>query len=272
MIYIHKNNGTVAVKAEKISGAYLVTLEDGSIKEINEGTFKRWWKKVESPEVVEVTDNNPDPTKCLSEDEALEQAVVDPDDKYVEEIMEQKKNLGIECPEIKEVELVPMPGIEKLADLKEEYCGDGTTYEQVGKEKAAKAKKAAKKKEKTPSTSDALCEQVYSIVNGFGDEIFKPAKDLKMRTFKVGGHMYAKFNYSKTGITLAVKSAAVKEIKNIREPYAKLNHMFDWAYRFTGESLSPEDEAFITEILTASREFRITRNANATKKTKKEEN
>lgn len=268
MIYIHKNNGTVAVKAEKISGAYLVTLEDGSTKEINEGTFKRWWKKMESPEVVEVTDNNPDPTKCLSEDEALEQAVVDPDDKYVEEIMEQKQQLGIEVPEIKSFEIV-----------EDNSCADGTTYEQIGKEiadqakeKAAKAKKAAKKKEKTPSTSDALCEQVYSIVNGFGDEIFKPAKDLKMRTFKVGGHMYAKFNYSKTGITLAVKSAAVKELKNIREPYAKLNHMFDWAYRFTGESLSPEDEAFIIEILTASREFRITRNANATKKTKKEEN
>lgn len=47
------------------------------------------------------------------------------DSDYIQEIMEQKKELGIECPEIKsyeivkETKLVPMPGAEKLVNLKE---------------------------------------------------------------------------------------------------------------------------------------------------------
>ena len=77
------------------------------------------------------------------------------DDQYVAEIMKQKEDLGIECPSIESVEivsedskLVPMPGAEKLAELKDEYAGDGTPLAEVGKEIAEQAKQKAKKASK----------------------------------------------------------------------------------------------------------------------------
>ena len=50
-------------------------------------------------------------------------------DAYVAEVMQQKKDLGIECPKIESYEvveenLVPMPGAEKLAELKKEVQSD----------------------------------------------------------------------------------------------------------------------------------------------------
>lgn len=45
-------------------------------------------------------------------------------DAYVAEVMQQKEDLGIECPSIDSVELVPMPGAEKLSELKEDVQSD----------------------------------------------------------------------------------------------------------------------------------------------------
>ena len=162
---------------------------DGKITEISESTFKRWWKKVE-------------------DEQAQEQ------DAYVEEVMQQKKDLGIECPKIESYEiveenLVPMPGSEKLADLKAEVAGDGTPLAEVGKEIAAQAKakadaakkKAARKPRQPKQEAAHITEDkqwIYDQVAAYGDEIFSPAKDIKMNAFKVGGHMYCKFNYSKS--------------------------------------------------------------------------
>lgn len=47
-----------------------------------------------------------------------------------------------------EDKLVPMPGAEKLAELKDEYAGDGTPLAEVGKEIAEQAKQKAKKASK----------------------------------------------------------------------------------------------------------------------------
>lgn len=51
------------------------------------------------------------------------------DDQYVAEIMQQKKDLGIDVPKIESYEvveenLVPMPGADKLKDLKQEVTND----------------------------------------------------------------------------------------------------------------------------------------------------
>lgn len=56
------------------------------------------------------------------------------DDQYVAEIMQQKKDLGIECPEINPEEV--------------NVCGDGTPLAEVGKEIAEQAKQKAKKASK----------------------------------------------------------------------------------------------------------------------------
>ena len=56
-----------------------------------------------------------------------------PTDEYVAEVMEQKKELGIECPPIESVEIVS-----------EDKCADGTDYSEIGKEIAEEAKQKAK--------------------------------------------------------------------------------------------------------------------------------
>ena len=79
-----------------------------------------------------------------SKAEAIKIILAAEEDMYIAEVMKQKEDLEIECPKIAEApELVPMPGAEKLAELKEEYCEDGTSYADIGKEIAAQAKEKA---------------------------------------------------------------------------------------------------------------------------------
>lgn len=63
-----------------------------------------------------------------------------------------------------ERKLVPMPGAEKLAELKEEYCGDGTPLAEVSKEIFEQAKvksaKASAKKQKKEETDEELVAEV----------------------------------------------------------------------------------------------------------------
>lgn len=49
---------------------------------------------------------------------------IESDEEQIAEIMKQKEELGIEVPKItEEPKLVPMPGIEKLEELKNEFSG-----------------------------------------------------------------------------------------------------------------------------------------------------
>ena len=260
MKYINTRNSKVMeiVKQDTQKGTMIIRFEDGSTSAITTGTFKRWYKEWQVPETVEVEDYASEST--LTEDEMLEQAVVDPDEAYVREVMEQKKELGIECPKIKSIELVD-----------EDTCADGRTYAEIGKEIAEQAKqrceqaRAAKKTSQTkPSkemqqwVKDAM-DDIFGMVTGAGDEVFVP-NGVPMRTFKVGGHMYAKFNYSKSSITLAVKSSSISEfILSIRKPDRTLNHMFDAVYTFKQE-LTVSDQEFITGLLAGARAQRLAKN------------
>jgi len=119
MRYINKQNGKVAevIKQDDKAATYKIRfIADGTTKDISYSTFKRWYKKIDTVDPEEI-----------------------PDDQYTAEIMAQKKDLGIECPEIKEVEVVS-----------EDVAGDGTPLAEVGKEIAEQAKKkaAAAKREK----------------------------------------------------------------------------------------------------------------------------
>jgi len=155
MKYQNKENGIIATVVEENAKYKTITLqfEDGNVRPYSISTIKRHWKLVQEEPTEEVKTE---------------------DDKYVEEVMQQKKDLGIECPPITEVQiveeshLVPMPGIEKLAELKEDYCADGTSYAEVGKEIAKQAKqkaKAAKKAKKAPGLNFQFIAKVSLLAS-----------------------------------------------------------------------------------------------------------
>lgn len=66
-----------------------------------------------------------DPARCCSGVCKSKLGKLNKEDAYVAEVMEQKADLGIEIPKIESVEvLVPMPGIEQLAERKAEVVED----------------------------------------------------------------------------------------------------------------------------------------------------
>ena len=149
-----KNKGRIAcvVKRDEIAKTVILKYEDAqdnkdSVK-ISYSTLKRWWKKVKEEEVAEplidldnpITEEEAQEKGMITGDEALEQAVIDPDS----------------------------------------AAGDGTSYAQVMQEiledeKAAKPKKVKKektvkpKKEKVQFDYDGVLSQITAIVksNGF---------------------------------------------------------------------------------------------------------
>lgn len=241
MKYQNKQNGKVMeiIKTDKASGSMIIRFEDGSTRTITPGTLKRWYKELpEAPETVEnlidldnpVTEEEAEQLGMIGGDEALEQAVVDPEDAYVAEVMEQKKELGIDCPPITEIEIV------------EENAGDGTPLTEVGKEIAEQAKEKAEqakkeKKERKPRQTkpanpevDTIIDFIETEVMKAGGETFAPEKAPKVRAFKIDGHMFARINISKTSVSLCVRSKAIK----VKEaPDKTQNHIFDAIYVLT---------------------------------------
>ena len=247
MLYVHKKNGKVAELIEKNEKSKTVTLkfvDDGTLTGPTFSTFQRWWKALESPEVVQslmdvdnpITEEEAKKLDMVSGDEAVELAVPDPD-----------------------------------------IAGDGTPLQEVGKEiakqakgKQAKGKQASKKKSKgtrarkemSPEIQEAV-DYVLGLITAQGDEVFVPANGILMRTFKVGGHMYAKFNYSCTSITLAISSKS--EPLSVKEPDKIINHMFDYTYRFDSK-LTGEDKKVIKKLLACARKYRVAKNSKKEEK------
>ena len=132
--------------------------------------------------------------------------------------------------EVQEQKLVPMPGVEKLAELKEEVAGDGTPLAEVGKEIAEQAEekvqeaKKAKKKEtgkvktkKEPTRpvfdSEELQSYIKDYVTSKKGEITKRVKkngtEMHKVALKIGGHMFGTMSYSKYAVTVNVRPAVV---------------------------------------------------------------
>ena len=108
--YLNSRNGRIAVIARRDEEARALDLmyEDGNGgTRVSMPTFKKNWKRVDDAPVEDET------------------AIV----------MQQKKDLGIECPPIDSYEVVEQS----------DSCSDGTSYKQVMKEIAADGKKAAKR-------------------------------------------------------------------------------------------------------------------------------
>lgn len=246
MKYQNKQNGKIVTEARfnEKTKTYILIFEDGSGTTISSSTFKRWYKAIEGEDEVAplidldnpITDEEAKERGMVTGDEALEQSVVTSDD----------------------------------------ICGDGRKYSEIGKEIAQQAKekakkastskkmdKPAKKKKEMESYVTEALEFIYTHVESNGDEIFKPTKDINMRAFKVGGHMYCKFNYSNSSITIGISSKAFTE-KNMVEPTRTVNHTFDNLYVYN-KSLTKADKDTIIKILKIAREYRLQKNNKASK-------
>ena len=226
MKYQNKRNGMVAELVEINDKSKQVILQGDKPVSCTVSTFKRWWKPLEGEEPVE----------------------------------------QVEETEVKQVE-------------EEDVAGDGTPINEVGKEiaaqakeksKQAKTKKSGTKKEKVARSTEPkdyikeAMEYTFGLVTAQGDEVFVPSKNIKMRAFKVGGHMYCKFNYSNSSITVAVKSS-VLDFDKVSKPHKTLNHMFDAVYVFTAK-LTAEDKKLIKTLLKYARDYRVSKNNTAKEK------
>jgi hypothetical protein len=70
-------------------------------------------------------------------------------------------------------------------------------------------------------------------VNKLGCEVFVPAKDIKMRAFKIGGHMTCRMTYSGRSVSLHTRSKSLETIENAPNPDKIVNHMMDNTFVFT---------------------------------------
>lgn len=233
MKYQNKRNGKVAslISEDSKFKTVLLEYEDGSTVSVSQSTLKRWWKQLSA----EAT--NPEDI---------------PNDQYVAEVMEQKKELGIECPPITEVEIVS-----------EEKAGDGTLLTEVDKEiakqakekaKAAKVKKASKE-HKSAVDVTPIRDYVLDKVKELGGTVFVPANGMNLWSFKVDNKGFARFAFSKNRVTIHCRSKAVN-----LEPDKVVNHMYDYEYHFTELNKKKIDQLLVDSI-----------NYQKNKKSKKEE-
>lgn len=151
MKYQHRENGKVltVVEFNEKTKVYLVKFEDGKETNLTSSTLKRWYLPVTEEASKEAS--KPKKTSKTEKEES----------KPIEKKTTNKKGNKAKK------DLVPMPGSEKLSDLKEEYSGDGTPLAEVGKEIAKQAKekaaKAQKKVAKNPKKVDSSILQVKEV-------------------------------------------------------------------------------------------------------------
>lgn len=265
---------------------------NGSVKTVTLATLKRWYTLVEAPEVVEplmdldnpVTEAEAEEAGMVTGDEALEQAVVDPDsmagdgtpvtEAEAEEHIEEKATKQFAAELASKLTAVTshdeVPAIEKEI-FSEDVAGDGTPLAEVGKEIAAQAKEKAKKAkaenaEAAPKKSKKKADEpaidvtpvidwICGKVEAMGAEVFTPEKAPKVRAFKLDGHMFARLNISKKQVTLCCRSAAVADV-NIPVDKAQ-NHMFDVCFVYT----DLKKKAIIAQLLEASYKYQVDKKA-----------
>lgn len=255
--YENKRNGNIATLIAENEKCKTATLEyeDGKTTVVTTSTLKRWWKEVENelvpmPDTEDLDCGNVKKEKVGDDTpyKQVMQEIIQDEDQYVKEVMKQKKELGIEVPPIDptKVEIVSITG--SLSK----------------KQKEAKKSSTYKKKEIPDYIKEAM-DYVFGLVTEKEDEIFVPANGMNMRSFKVGGHMYTKFDFNCTAITIAVKKECLPD--NIKIPKL-VNHMFNAVFRFD-KALTQKDKEFIQTLLSNARAYRVTKN---NKKTNKEEN
>lgn len=196
--------GTIVEVNDKFKTA-IIEMEDGSLTNYSVSTLKdkRRWLPID-----------------VKEEEAEEE--------YVEEIMKQKKDLGIECPKIDSYEAVIIP--------------------------AQETKKLLNPEKSTDKVETGIGFNIKDFILKVAEEIGVDICESKGRfiSFKVNGKMCAGlFSYSKKSATIGTRSKALEGIDI--EPTSVLNHVMD--HRFKFESLTSEDERRIRLILEAAANY-----------------
>lgn len=148
MKYINRKTGMKAeiIKEDRKAATFMLRFEDGSTKVVSFITLNRQFK----------------PEGELD------------DDSYVAEIMQQKKDLGIECPPIESFEIVS-----------EDIAGDGTPLAEVGREIFEQAK--AKAKEASSKRGSLITFNGKSqTLAAWAKELGRPQPVLYSRLYKLG--------------------------------------------------------------------------------------
>ena len=225
-------NGQIAELVSENEKQIIVKLESGEEKALSPATLKRWWKAMEE-EVEE---------QPQSEEEVVEEAAQEEATKIVEKPAE-------------EVNIIDVTGEDIPIEFEEDV-----------KEEEPKAEKKQKKEKKDKETrtrisgDHSLKEFIEQLAAERSTEVFE-ATVPSFRSLKVDGKMYMAFTFNKNGVTLWMRSAAVKDITEFK----KMNHMFDARVQFGEDNKTSRDE--ITKLLDASLEFQ--KNKQAAKATKK---
>jgi hypothetical protein len=125
--------------------------------------------------------------------------------------------------------------------------------EQV-KEKPVRVKKTKEPKQENPHIQEIL-DYIYNISQEFGGIVWTPAKDIKMRTIKVGGHNCIKLNYSGKSVIIGVRPCVVQG-----QPDKTINHMFGALYTIT--ELTDETKELISNLTKVSLDYQIRKNTS----------
>lgn len=236
-VYEHRDSKRQAIITEdnsqtKFRTMKLLFLDDMKEKEFSTSTIKRWWKKTEN--IFEYSEKK--------------------DDDYVQEVMQQKKDLGIEVPPITEVEILN----------EEEVAGDGTPYKQViteilqDEQKLAQEKKVSKGK-KAVFDSTSLQEYAIQVLTELGGDYKQRvqnngAKDMAQKAFRVGGKMFMHMCYPRYNLYFNTRGVNTEEFP----PDAELTGFYSVRYIFTEDNKQTRDK--IKKIITQAYNTQLTKN------------
>lgn len=248
MMYFNKRNGKVAklVSHDDKFKTSILEFEDGSTVNITDATIKRWYKVMEEEVTEEPVVHKLVQMPGTEGDWGKEHWGAE----------ESVQELAIECPDIDNEEL---DEIKQAVDSFK--VSDEKASKKKGKKDSVKKGSTRKKKEMESYVQDGI-DFICGIIEGYGDEIFIPAGNIKMKAFKVGGHMYCKFTYSCSVLNVAVQSKAMPS--DIKNPDKIANHLFNSVYTFDSK-LSGDDKKLIKKLLTNARNYRIEKNERKVK-------
>ena len=221
-------NGQIAELVSENEKQIIVKLESGEEKALSPATLKRWWKPMED----EVVEEQPQSEEAVVEETTQEEAT-----ETVEEPAEETEETPAEQEE---------PANEEPASEEPK--------QEVKQEKKAKEEKAPKEKRTRISGDHSLKGFIEQLAVERSIEVFEAIVP-SFRSLKVDGKMYMAFTFNKNGITLWMRSAAVKDVTEFK----KMNHMFDARVQFSEDNKSARDK--ITKLLDASLAFQKNKQA-----------
>lgn len=290
MKYENRKTGKIATldqMNEKFKTVLLV-FEDGTNTTISTSTLKRWWKEIPEEETKEevkplidldnpITDEDATANGMVTGDEALEQAVVDPDAAYVAE-QTKKEVVGAQG------DFTVVNDFENndvYIEVGEDVAGDGTPLAEVGKEIAQQAKEKAKKarketrsktdhQTKTSTETEKLVQFIIDEAQKIKASPYYREKQPSIINFKIDGTSTVSFNIirsKKSGVCLNTKSKLISG--EIADKMKVVNHCFDRSYKIV--ELNDSEMVFIREVLQsisncAVKKSTITKNDKKAKK------